>query len=98
MSEAINPVRNQLVEKLKQSGFKREQIAAAEDLRSCYGYDATRQSRSPLLAVLPENHEQVVTVIRLAADQGLKIFPRGAGSGMSGGSIPSADGIILSLT
>ncbi|MEA3333383.1 MAG: FAD-binding protein, partial [Pseudomonadota bacterium] len=98
MTEPINPVRNQLIEELKKSGFKNEQIIAAEESRACYGYDATRQCVDPMLVLLPENGHQVEIALQLAAKKQLKIFPRGAASGMSGGSIPSDDGIILSLT
>ncbi len=98
MDKLIDPLARQLTARLKDAGFRPEQIVADQVLRTCYGYDATRQSAAPLLALLPENELQVQTILRLATEKNLKIFPRGAGSGMSGGAIPSADGIILSLT
>ena len=98
MTEPINPIRNQLIEELKKSGFKNEQIIAADESRACYGYDATRQCADPMLVLLPENGHQVEIALQLAAKKQLKIFPRGAASGMSGGAIPSDDGIVLSLT
>ncbi len=98
MTGPVNLIRNQFVEELKNSGFTARQIVVADESRACYGYDATRQSADPLLVLLPENREQVESAMRLAAKRKLKIFPRGAASGMSGGSIPSNDGIILSLT
>ena len=88
----------ELAQKLLQAGLRPEQVVSGDDTRGCYGYDATRQVAEPLLAVLPENDEQVAAVLRLADEFDLKIYPRGAGSGMSGGAIPSSDGIILSLT
>ena len=98
MSEPVNPIHNQFIEELKAAGFTSKQIIVADESRACYGYDATRQSADPMLVLLPENGQQVAISLKLAAKRGLKIFPRGAGSGMSGGSIPSSDGIILSLT
>ncbi|MCD6430958.1 MAG: FAD-binding protein [Deltaproteobacteria bacterium] len=98
MTGPVNPIRNQFIEELKQSGFTDKQIVVADESRACYGYDATRQSADPMLVLLPENGLQVETALQLAAKRKLKIFPRGAASGMSGGSIPSSDGIILSLT
>ncbi len=98
MTEPVNPIRNQFIDELKQSGFTEKQIVVADESRACYGYDATRQSADPMLVLLPDNGEQVESAMRLAAKKELKIFPRGAASGMSGGSIPSDDGIILSLT
>jgi len=87
-----------LSQKLFQAGWQPHQVVAADETRACYGYDATRQVAEPLLAVLPESEEQVAAVLGLAGEYDLKVYPRGAGSGMSGGAIPSADGIILSLT
>ncbi|MCK5680762.1 FAD-binding protein [bacterium] len=98
MTEPTNPLRTQIVTRLLALGFSKEQIVETKAARSCYGYDATRQNIEPLLALLPENELQVKTILKLATEKGLKIFPRGAGSGMSGGSIPSHDGIIVSLT
>ena len=91
-------IRDQLIEELKKSGFNQKQIISADESRACYGYDATRQTADPMLVLLPENDLQVECALRLAAKKNLKIFPRGAASGMSGGSIPSHDGIIISLT
>ena len=91
-------LRHELSEALSRAGFASDQVAAAAELRGCYGYDATRQTAEPLLAVLPEDEGQVETVLQLATEHGLDIYPRGAGSGMSGGAIPDTNGIVLSLT
>jgi glycolate oxidase len=40
----------------------------------------------------------VSAVLRFAAEQGVPIVPRGAGTSLSGGALPAADGILLSLT
>ncbi|MBN2809330.1 MAG: FAD-binding protein [Deltaproteobacteria bacterium] len=98
MTQPVKPLLNQLTAELKAAGFASGQIIMADESRACYGYDATRQSADPMLVLLPESGQQVETAIKLAAKRKLKIFPRGAASGMSGGSIPSSDGIIISLT
>lgn len=98
MTERTNILRRQLVSKLLKTGFLPEQVVATEAALSCYGYDATRQQTEPLLALLPDNEEQLKIILEIAGEKSLKIFPRGAGSGMSGGSIPTDDGIIISLT
>ena len=85
-------------ERLARAGFRPDQLATSEELRACYGYDATRQTARPQLAALPESESQVRAVLEAAAEFDLKIYPRGAGSGMSGGAIPTTDGIVLSLT
>jgi len=59
------------------------------------GLTAYRQS--PLIVVLPETTEQVSRVLRYCHDNGIKVVPRGAGTSLSGGALPLADGIILGL-
>lgn len=67
-----------------------------EDTRpyECDGLAAYRQL--PMVVVLPETEAQVVAI--LTACRGLKapIVPRGAGTGLSGGAMPIADGVVLS--
>jgi glycolate oxidase len=87
-----------MVSRLLNAGFRQEQIVATAAALSCYGYDATRQQAEPMLALLPDNEEQLKIILKIAREKSLKIFPRGAGSGMSGGSIPTDDGIIVSFT
>ncbi|MEW6163057.1 MAG: FAD-linked oxidase C-terminal domain-containing protein [Nitrospirota bacterium] len=69
---------------------------APEDL-ICYSFDASGLEASPLAVVWPENTEDVVRVIRYAFDNGIPVVPRGAGTGMTGGAVPSKGAIILSL-
>ncbi len=91
-------LRRELAGRLERAGFRPGQVASSPELRPCYGYDATRQTAEPLLAVLPESEKEVATALKLAGEYDLKVYPRGAGSGMSGGAIPDTDGIIISLT
>lgn len=52
----------------------------------------------PLVVVLPDSIEQVQAVMRYADKKGVPVVARGAGTGISGGSIPHEHGILLSLT
>ncbi|MEX6634736.1 FAD-linked oxidase C-terminal domain-containing protein [Hyphococcus lacteus] len=61
----------------------------------CDGLTAYRQK--PMIAVLPETVDQVSEVLRYCHNVGLKVVPRGAGTSLSGGALPLADGIILGL-
>jgi glycolate oxidase len=53
---------------------------------------------TPRLAVLPETTEQVQGVLRLCHRLGVPWVARGAGSGLSGGALPVADGVLIVLT
>ena len=72
-------------------------IAEEEGLRAyeCDGLTAYRQL--PLIAVLPETTWQVSRILRYCHGSGIKIVPRGAGTSLSGGALPLADGITLGL-
>ena len=72
-------------------------IAEEEGLRAyeCDGLTAYRQL--PLIAVLPETTLQVSRILRYCHGSGIKIVPRGAGTSLSGGALPLADGITLGL-
>jgi glycolate oxidase len=59
------------------------------------GLTAYRQM--PMVVVLPETTEQVSEVLRYAHANGIKVVPRGAGTSLSGGALPLADGILLGL-
>jgi glycolate oxidase len=51
--------------------------------------------QTPMLAVLPETEAQVREVVRIARRCGVPVVSRGAGTGISGGAIPRADGVLL---
>ena len=65
---------------------------------SAYESDALASYRQrPLVAVLPKTGEQVAQLIRYAVQAGVPIVPRGAGTSLSGGALPRADGILIGL-
>jgi glycolate oxidase len=59
------------------------------------GLTAYRQM--PLVVVLPETTEQVSQLLRYAYENDVRVVPRGAGTSLSGGALPLADGILLGL-
>ncbi len=67
------------------------------ELRAYESDGLTAYRQPPLIVVLPETTEQVSAVLRYCKEQNLKVVPRGAGTSLSGGALPLADGIILGL-
>jgi glycolate oxidase len=63
--------------------------------RICYSYDATQQSFLPDVIVHPESTDEISRIMKLANREHLPVFPRGAGSGFTGGSLPTRGGIVL---
>jgi len=61
----------------------------------CDGLTAYRQP--PMAAVLPETTAQVAEILRYCFSNGVKVVPRGAGTSLSGGALPLADGVLLGM-
>ena len=75
-----------------------EGIIVDEDERRAYESDGlTAYKQLPLIVVLPETTEQVSRILRHCFEAGVKIVPRGAGTSLSGGALPLADGVTLGL-
>lgn len=81
-----------------------QQIVGSENVTTdltdliCYGYDATQMEFMPSAVVHPANAEETSLVLRLANQYLIPVFPRGAGSGFTGGALPKNGGIVLVTT
>ncbi|WP_424193974.1 FAD-linked oxidase C-terminal domain-containing protein [Ampullimonas aquatilis] len=72
-------------------------LHAPEEVRP-YECDGLAMLRAlPLVVLLPETEAQVAAVLQLCSKLSLPIVPRGAGTSLSGGATPNAEGIVLSL-
>ena len=89
---------------------RREQIAEAlrgivpdgvicneRELKPYESDGLTAYRQPPLVVVLPESTEQVSQVLAWCHREGIKVVPRGAGTSLSGGALPLADGVLLGL-
>ncbi|HYG98846.1 MAG TPA: FAD-linked oxidase C-terminal domain-containing protein [Terriglobales bacterium] len=63
-----------------------------------YEYDAGLSKGTPGAVVLPRTSEQVSQVVRLAHETGVSLVARGAGTGLSGGSISRDGGIVIGFS
>jgi len=72
-------------------------IADGESLKpyECDGLSAYRQS--PLVAAIPASESEVAAILAVARKTSTPVVARGSGTGLSGGALPLADGILLSL-
>ncbi|MBW2062548.1 MAG: FAD-binding protein [Deltaproteobacteria bacterium] len=71
--------------------------ARVEDLH-LYAYDGTGQVHLPEAVAWPGTTAQVAALVTLAAEHGLPVVARGAGSGMTGGALPIAGGVVCVMT
>src|SRR5437899_6452022 len=69
-------------------------LAAREDLL-LYEYDGGLAKGTPQAVVFPRTTEQVAAIMRLASEAEIAVVPRGAGTGLSGGSVPCREAIVL---
>ncbi|MSQ05110.1 MAG: FAD-binding protein [Nitrosomonadaceae bacterium] len=69
----------------------------AEDTRpyECDGLSAYRQI--PMIVVLPQTEKEVIKILQICHELKIPVVARGAGTGLSGGALPHAEGILLSL-
>jgi len=75
-----------------------ENVLHEEDERRAYDCDGlSAYKQLPMIVVLPETTAQVSAVLEYCHENNVKIVPRGAGTGLSGGALPLADGISFGL-
>lgn len=87
----------QIIITLQQISGKEQVLTDKADL-ICYSYDATQRQYLPDVIVHPGSVEEISQIMKLANEKKIPIFPRGAGTGFTGGSVPTAGGIVLGLT
>ncbi len=96
-----NPVvlslKDRLVTRLKQV-LPKEAVIHDEAETRAYECDAlTAYKCPPLLAVLPSSTREVSDVLRICHEEGVPVVPRGAGTSLAGGALPTADSVILGV-
>ena len=62
-----------------------------------YSYDATREHFEPDAVIFPRNEEDISEILKYCNTHKIIIVPRGAGSGFTGGALPSSGGIVLAM-
>jgi glycolate oxidase len=72
-------------------------IATEREMRPYETDGLTAYHQLPMVVVLPDTTEQVAEVLRYCHDEGIKVVPRGAGTSLSGGALPLADGVLLGM-
>ena len=76
------------------------QDAVIDDADALRVYEAdglTAYQQLPMIVALPGSTDEVARVLRACHERGVKVVPRGAGTGLSGGALPLADGVTLGL-
>jgi glycolate oxidase len=87
------PAKDKLAALLGSRGY----LDRAEDLL-LYEYDGSVDKARPEMVVFPRSTEDVAAIVKIAREFGIPIVGRGAGTGLSGGSIPRAGGIVVGFS
>ncbi len=75
-----------------------DRFISSEDELLVYECDGLSGYRvKPIFVVLPETAQEVSQVIKLCNQYDVPFVPRGAGTGLSGGALPTEEGIVISL-
>jgi len=72
-------------------------VEAPVEMRAFETDGLTAYRQMPLVVVLPETTAQVSQILKYAQENDIKVVPRGAGTSLSGGALPLADGILLGM-
>jgi glycolate oxidase len=72
-------------------------IATEPEMRPYESDGLTAYRQLPMVVVLPSTTDQVAQVLRYCHERGIKVVPRGAGTSLSGGALPLADGVVLGM-
>ncbi|WP_372071342.1 FAD-linked oxidase C-terminal domain-containing protein [Tistrella mobilis] len=76
----------------------RDAVIADQSGLEVYENDGlTAYAQKPMVAVLPATTDEVAGVLKICARRGIRVVPRGAGTSLSGGALPLADGVLLGL-
>jgi glycolate oxidase len=89
-------MREGIIRELKAVVGDEHVLTSKEDLL-CYSYDAQLLEGLPGAVVEPLDSGQVSRILRLANSESFPVVPRGAGTGLSGGSVAVKGGVVLSM-
>ena len=76
----------------------RENVLSSKRDLLAYSYDATQHQEMPEVVVFPRSVAEASAVLKAAHREQIPIVPRGAGTGISGGTVPIRGGLVLELS
>ena len=89
--------KNSIVKNLCKLTNPENVLSHADEIKP-YETDAlAAYTQTPLAVVLPENTSEVSEILKYCHKENIKVIPRGAGTGLSGGALPLQDAVILGL-
>lgn len=91
-------MKESVIRQLRTIAGEKNVLTEPED-KIVYSYDATPEfTQIPDAIVFPSSDEDISLIVKLANEEGFPIVPRGAGSGLSGGSVPLPGSVVIVMT
>jgi glycolate oxidase len=97
LDSAVLGRREQIVASLRRIVPGEGVIAGEREMRPFESDGLTAYKQLPMVVVLPETTAQVSQILSYCHAEGIKVVPRGAGTSLSGGALPLADGVLLGM-
>ena len=74
-----------------------EHVRNDAETLNAYGVDALQQGHPPDLVVIPGSTQEIAAIARLCTEHRVPLVVRGAGTGYTGGAVPTSGGVVLSM-
>ncbi len=74
-----------------------EFVRTDDATRHAYGVDALGQGALPDVVLIPADAQEIAAIARFCTEQGVPLVVRGAGTGYTGGAVPTRGGVVLSV-
>ena len=89
--------RDRIVARLE-SALGPDSVISAPQALAAYECDALTAYRClPLAVCLPRTTEEIAAIMRICSEETVPVVPRGAGTSLAGGSLPTADSVVLGV-
>ena len=96
-NEKVIARRSELVGRFREFLSEDSVIDDQEQLKVYETDGLTAYHQLPMIVTLPDTTAQVSKILTICASEEVKVVPRGAGTGLSGGALPLADGVTVGL-
>ena len=90
-------IEQSLIKELTKIVGRKNVLSSMKDLIA-YSYDATPRQEMPEVIVFPRSTAEVSALMKAAHRERIPVVPRGAGTNLSGGTIPIKGGIVLEMS
>ncbi|HKS92730.1 MAG TPA: FAD-binding protein, partial [Tepidiformaceae bacterium] len=91
------PTRRELVDALSAVVGQEHVLWRPEDLL-VYEFDGTIEKKQPYAVVFPDGADEVASIVRICNQMRIPVTPRGAGTGLSGGAVPTKRGVVVATS